>query len=75
MHVIKPLVELAVYGELVMMVQEDQAMPVRQPGVRVHQPAGILRLLRLATAHPGVIRRGEGRRRKPPHWSLATADL
>jgi hypothetical protein len=57
---------------MVMTVQKDQAMPVHQPGVRVHQPAGILRLLRLATAHPGIIRRGEDRRRKPPRYSPAT---
>jgi hypothetical protein len=57
---------LIVVHVCVSMVQEDQAMPVHQPGVRVHQPAGIFRLLRLPAAHPGIIRRGQGRRRKPP---------
>jgi len=56
---------LIVVDVRVSMAQEDQAMPVHQPGVRVHQPDGIFWFLRLPAAHPGIIRRGQGRRRKP----------
>ena len=56
------------------MVQKDQGMSVHQPGVRVHQRAGILGLLRLAADHPGIIRRrGESRHRKTR--SLVTSYL